>query len=68
MGGHKCKPKELMSLSDENEHTFIGILRDNVKARKLQCSTSMKTDWGQDQSRDGWFYKIWLWDREIKGK
>ncbi|KAL2505423.1 Myb DNA-bind 3 domain-containing protein [Abeliophyllum distichum] len=47
MGGHRGKTKELMSWFDENEHSFIGILYDNVKSGKLQCSTFTKDEWGK---------------------
>ncbi|KAL2456515.1 Uncharacterized protein Adt_46760 [Abeliophyllum distichum] len=36
-----------MSWSDENEHAFIGILYDNVKSGKLQCSIFTKDEWGK---------------------
>ncbi|KAL2462253.1 Myb DNA-bind 3 domain-containing protein [Abeliophyllum distichum] len=47
MGGHRGKTKEPMSWSDENEQAFIGILYDNVKSGKLQCSTFTKDEWGK---------------------
>ncbi|KAL2514946.1 putative protein-like [Forsythia ovata] len=47
MGGHRGKTREPMSWSDENENTFIGILYDNVKSGKLQCSTFTKDEWGK---------------------
>ncbi|KAL2545736.1 hypothetical protein Fot_14969 [Forsythia ovata] len=47
MGGHRGKTKEPMSWPDENEHAFIGILYDNVKSGKLQCSTFTKEEWGK---------------------
>ncbi|KAL2508324.1 L10-interacting MYB domain-containing protein-like [Forsythia ovata] len=47
MGGHRGKTKEPTSWSDENEHTFIEILYDNVKSEKLQCSTFTKDEWGK---------------------
>ncbi|KAL2512167.1 Myb DNA-bind 3 domain-containing protein [Abeliophyllum distichum] len=36
-----------MSWSDENEHAFIGILYDNAKSGKLQCSIFTKDEWGK---------------------
>ncbi|KAL2540172.1 Myb DNA-bind 3 domain-containing protein [Abeliophyllum distichum] len=50
MGGHRGKTKEPMSWSDENEHTFSGILYDNVKSGKLQCSTFTKDEWSKINS------------------
>ena len=47
MGGYRGKTKELMSWSDQNKHAFIGILYENVKSGKLQCSTFTKDDWGK---------------------
>ncbi|KAL2523734.1 Myb DNA-bind 3 domain-containing protein [Abeliophyllum distichum] len=47
MDGHRDKTKEPMSWSDENEHVFIGILYDNVKSGKLQCSTFTKDEWSK---------------------
>ena len=47
MGGHRGKTKEPMSWSDQNEHAFIGILYENVKSGRLQCSTFTKDEWAK---------------------